>query len=297
MGPLGFYLLWRAKRDKIPIVATNHLMPENVLMSLPAFLKNSRYVHLFFWRLIVWFHNRFLEVTSPTPSAVELLTKHGLKRPVSAISNGIDTSLYTPKTTEKSANDPTIARFQIKNPYVIYLGRVNAEKRIDHLIDGFALLAKKHEDIDLVIAGTGNRSEQLKEQAEKHGLSSRIHFTGRVTDEEKIALLQNALLYAITSPAELQSIAALEAMACGLPIVAVDIAALHELCHDGENGYLVPSGDADALETALGTLVSSPSRLAEFGEASRKIVVSKHSHDSTFQQFMALYERTSTGKQ
>lgn len=296
MGLLGFYLLWRAKRDHIPIVATNHLMPENVLMSLPAFLKDNRVVHSIFWRSIVWFHNRFYEVTSPTPSAVELLKKYGLKRPARAISNGIDTSLYVPKAGNKDPQDPRIARFAIAHPYAIYLGRVNAEKRIDQLLDGFALFAKETSDAQLVIAGTGNRLEQLKTQAEKLGIASRVVFTGRVSDEEKIALLQNAQLYAITSPAELQSIATLEAMACGLPVIAVDIAALHELCQDGENGYLVPAGDASALSTALEKIMTDSKRSKQFGEASRAIAVNLHSHENTFEQFTALYERAISGE-
>jgi glycosyltransferase involved in cell wall biosynthesis len=291
LGPLGLVLLWRARRDHIPIVATNHLMPENVLMSLPSFLKDNKYVHMLFWRVIVGFHNRFDEVTSPTPSAVQLLKEHGLKRPVRAISNGIDTSLYVPKKTEKTVSDSRIARFSIKKSYIIYLGRVSAEKRIDQLIDGFALFAKNNDKADLVIAGKGSRLEQLKEYAREQGLTERVTFTGLVSDEEKIALLQNAELYAITSPAELQSIATLEAMACGLPVVAVDIAALHELCRDGTNGFLVPAGDAGALAEALEKIVSDSKRRKKFGEASRTIAVSKHSNKNTYQEYESLYKR------
>lgn len=296
MGPLGLSLLSRAKKDHISVVATNHLMPENVLLSLPGFLKDSRYVHSLFWRVIVRFHNRFNEVTSPTPSAVELLERYGLKRPVRAISNGMDTTLYTPKDGEKSPADARISRFAIKNPYIIYLGRVNAEKRLDHLLEGFASFAKNRTGVDLVIAGTGNRVDQLQKQAAELGIEGRVVFTGRVSDEEKIALLQNALLYAITSPAELQSIATMEAMACGLPVVAVDIAALHELCHDGENGYLVPAGDDKALAQAFEEITADPERMKAFGEISRSIVVANHSHKSTYDAFVELYQRASMVK-
>jgi hypothetical protein len=69
MALTGATLLKQAKKRHIPIVATNHLMPENVLMSLPRFVMNSETIRRRFWKTLVAFHDKFLAVSVPTESA------------------------------------------------------------------------------------------------------------------------------------------------------------------------------------------------------------------------------------
>ena len=285
MALAGAALLRVAKKYHIPIVATNHLMPENVLMSFPSVVMNSKFVAVRFWKTIVRFHNKFLAVSVPTESAAEPLRQYGLKRPLVAISNGVNVHYYHPATKKI---DPLLDRFDVPKNYFIYLGRVNAEKRIDMLIKSFALADVP--GLDLVIAGTGNRSAALEKLASDLGILDRVHFVGRVTDDEKVALYQHAEFYAITSPAELQSIAALEAAACGLPLLAVDIVALKELCHDGKNGYLVELDDNQGCANAIEKLHTDDTMRKKFGDYSRNLVVNFHSEEATLEQYLAFYE-------
>ena len=106
-----------------------------------------------------------------------------------------------------------------------------------------------------------------------------------------MALYQRALNYAITSPAELQSIASLEAMACGKPIVAVDAIALAELCHDGKNGFLIPFGDVHALADALLKISQNVTLRKKFGKCSRDLVCEKHSQESALRQYLDFYKK------
>ena len=286
MALTGATLLKLAKKRHIPIVATNHLMPENVLMSLPKFVMNSEAVRRRFWRELVRFHDKFLEVSVPTESAAVLLRDFHLKRPLYVISNGVNVHYFTPK---KKTNDPELERFDLPKHYFLYLGRVNAEKRIDMLIRSFA--RAKTPNLALVIAGTGNRSEALKKLASDLGISEKVHFVGRVSEEEKRALLQQAEFFAITSPAELQSIVTLEAAACGLPIIAVDIVALRELCHDKKNGFLVKLDDEAACATAIETLHKDDALRKKFGAYSRKLIVENHSEEATLHQYVEFYQK------
>jgi len=128
-------------------------------------------------------------------------------------------------------------------------------------------------------------------QVDDAGLSSYVTFTGRVSDEDKIALEHVGVLYAITSPAELQSIATLEAMACGKPIVAVDAGALAELCHDGENGYLFSLDDSDEMAEKLVKILEDEKLQELFSKESLKIA-QKHDLEFTLKEFEALYNRT-----
>lgn len=91
------------------------------------------------------------------------------------------------------------------------------------------------------------------------------------------------------SPVELQSIATLEAMASGLPVAAADAMALPELVKDGENGFLFPPGDPEALADRIATLLSAPECAARMGRASRTRAES-HRIDLTLTAFESLYQ-------
>lgn len=287
MAITGISLVKHAKKRNIPIVATNHLMPENVLMSLPKFFMSSDWVKRKLWKTIVKFHSQFLAVSTPTETAAKLLTDNGLTRPLAAISNGVDTDYFHPSN---SKNRDEIARFNLPANYFIYLGRVNAEKRLDMLLKSFALSSKDCPDLNLVIAGTGNRMEGLKHLAKSLDIESKTHFLGRVSEEEKLALYQHAEFFSITSPAELQSIVTLEAEACGLPVVAVDIVALRELCHDNKNSFLVSLDDVAACANAIIVLHNKKALRKKFGEYSRQLVVSHHSQANTLKRYVEFYE-------
>ncbi len=286
MALTGATLLKQAKKRHTPIVATNHLMPENVLMSLPGFVMNSETIRRRFWREIVKFHNKFLAVSVPTESAAVLLRQYHLKRPLAVISNGVNVHYFSPT---KKSDDPELERFNLPKHYFLYLGRVNAEKRIDMLIRSFA--RAKTPRLELVIAGTGNRLSALEKLASDLGISDKVHFIGRVTEEEKRALYRQAEFFAITSPAELQSIVTLEAAACGLPIIAVDIVALRELCHDKKNGFLVTLDDEAACARAIESLHKDEALRKKFGLYSRKLIVENHSEEATLEQYVDFYKK------
>ena len=289
----GASLLKVARQQGIPIVATNHLMPENVLLSLPGAVRNSAWLTNQFWRLLARWHNKFDAVTSPTPSATRLLQQHGLTKPLYDISNGVDTVRYAPPGGQ-APRPGLLDQAGVANDYAVYFGRVNKEKRLDMLVRGFAAIAGQT-TADLVIAGVGNAEETLAKLITELGLTKRVHLVGFVSDDDKVAIAQCARLFAITSPAELQSIVCLEAMACGLPIVAVDVAALSELCHDGQNGYLVRLDDVDGCGQAMLKLLCDPALRDQFGRYSRSFVAENHSFEATWRRFTRLYECATDG--
>ncbi len=289
MALTGLSLIRHARSRGIAAVATNHLMPENVLMSFPKFIMNSSWVQDFFWRTIVRFHNRFDAVSTPTESATQPVRDHGLKSPLEAISNGVDSEAFKP-ISGRNEYEGVLERFKLPESYFMYLGRVNAEKRIDMTINAFAKIAKKNPKLHLVIAGSGNRVKELEELSEEKGVKSRVHFLGLVSEDEKKALYQNAEFFIITSPAELQSIVLLEAMATGLPVIAVDVMALGELCRDGQNGYLLKLDDIEGCASAIENLHKDKDLRQRFGKKSREIILKDHAMNVTIEKYIKFYE-------
>src|SRR5205823_9207197 len=114
-------------------------------------------------------------------------------------------------------------------------------------------------------AGAEDQTERLQAQAAELGIAQRVRFTGRVSEQELLDWYAAADVFALPSSSEAQGIAALEAMASGLPVVASGVGGLLGTIHDRETGFLVPPGDVEALADRLRTLVEDSALAAKIG--------------------------------
>jgi glycosyltransferase involved in cell wall biosynthesis len=119
----------------------------------------------------------------------------------------------------------------------------------------------------LVIAGDGDLREELAARTAQLGLSEQIEFRGDINDVP--TLLRDADIYVQPSFQEGMPNSVLEAMAAGLPIVATHVSGNVDLVTDGDNGLLVPPGDAAALAAAIGRLLEDPALAQRMGQRSR----------------------------
>jgi glycosyltransferase involved in cell wall biosynthesis len=288
---LGFATIFWAKRLGIPVVSTNHFMAENATMNL-KWLNGGIGKPLFdfankvAWKEIIWALNKADYVTTPTPTALDIIVSRGLKPPSEAISNGIDLGEFKPGLDTSELVKQYGVRVDV--PVVLYVGRLDGEKRVDLIVRAFAEVLKK-QPAQLVLAGYGKWMDSLKKLAVELGVEKDVVFTGYLDEALKPGLYNACSVFVIASPAELQSIVTLEAMATAKPVIAVDIAALSELCHDGENGFLFPADDFMALSSKVETIISDPALAKKFGDESLNIVRSKHSTEITFEKYEAAY--------
>nr|WP_231917923.1 glycosyltransferase [Microbacterium pygmaeum] len=273
---LGRGLAREARKRGIPIIATNHVMAENILdfTTLPPAL-NQVFVNLA-WADAKRTFDMTQAVTTPTRKAADFLEStidiHG----VIPISCGIDATNYTPDLTPRAGNR------------VLFVGRLTTEKHIDVLLKAMQKLDASLE-ATLDIVGDGDQRRALEKLAHDLGLDSRVTFHGRTDESELRSLLTRASVFAIASIAELQSIATMEAMASGLPIVAANAVALPHLVQDGENGYLFEPGNVDELAARLtDVLTAAPDDRLRMQQASLK-GVEVHDINRTLDTFEALY--------
>jgi glycosyltransferase involved in cell wall biosynthesis len=227
-------------------------------------------------------------VTAPTVTALNLLYEHGLRAPARAISNGIDLARYQPGQQNEEARQ----RFQLPadRPIILSVNRLSHEKRIDVLIDA---VAKLHEQAHIMITSTGPAETGLRTQVDALNLQDRVTFSGFVSDDDLISLYRLADIFAIPSEADLQSLATMEAMAVGLPVVAANAYALPELVHHEENGFLFSPGSSDEMAQYLDILLRNSQIRKSMGARSLEIVAG---HDSTIilDQWETLYQRLIT---
>jgi hypothetical protein len=137
--------------------------------------------------------------------------------------------------------------------------------------------------------GDGGEREYLEKLAKELGIDHNVEFRGHITDQELPKAYERATLFAMPSIAELQSIATMEAMASGRPVVAADAMALPHLVHDGDNGYLFPPDDVKAFaDRLLKVLTASQEELDRLSENSLHLIQS-HDIATTVKIFEGLY--------
>ncbi|MGZ0712365.1 glycosyltransferase (plasmid) [Coraliomargarita sp. W4R53] len=273
---IGRGLSREAAKRGIPIVATNHVMPENVLdfTVLPAFL--NKYILKLAWEDAERTFKLTEAVTTPTRRAADFLEATIDIKGVVPISCGIKASDYSAELAPREANR------------LVFVGRLTTEKQIDVVLNAMTLLEPQF-DVSFDIVGQGDQRRNLELLVGELGLTDRVRFHGHTTDDELRGLLTNASVFVIASIAELQSIATMEAMASGLPIVAANAVALPHLVHDGENGYLFEPGNARDLAAKLTTvLTQAPDERVRMQQASLE-GVKVHDMKRTLDTFEALY--------
>ncbi|MCQ2571035.1 MAG: glycosyltransferase [Candidatus Saccharibacteria bacterium] len=288
-GPVALAVFRYAKKRDIPLVSTDHAYPDNLTqqLKLPHIAKKP--INSMMNKYFVSFLKRSEYATMPTEQAVADLIpqkRKPFKVPVEALSNGIDLSRFA----KGRANKEIYEEYGIpKNkPIVLYVGRVDPEKSLDVLMDAYIKAHEKVPDAHLVVVGDGTARPKLEAQIAKAGLSDQAHFLGRVVGDNLPQLYRTGTVFAITSKTETQSIVLMEAMASGLPCVAVDAGAIHELVKTNKNGYLCQADDSDEVAKSLVKILSDKDRQAKMSDESIKRAA-KHDISHTLTRMEEIY--------
>ena len=283
---IGRYALSLSRKRDIPVVATNHFMPDNVrpYVRAPKPLLNAATRAA--WKDL---RSRFQQadhITVPTQLASDLLTENGFDHPVEAVSCGIDLTRFDDPApaAEDAAGMP---------PTVLFVGRLSQEKRPQDIVRALARTDPAL-GLEARIVGAGDQETVLPALARELGVEDRVHVLGKIDDAQLDAEYRSATLFCMPSTAELQSIATLEALASGLPVVLADAVALPHLVRDGVNGHLFRPRDVDDLTRAFtSVLTATDAQRRDMGEASKELV-RVHDIRRTISRFEEIYRTVLT---
>jgi 1,2-diacylglycerol 3-alpha-glucosyltransferase len=269
----------------IPIVGTNHFMTEN----LTAFIHSEKWkrrISNLLWKKFSKVYNQLPIVTTPSEWAVSLIQPK-LHTRVISISSGVDIEAFNPSGSGKRVQE----KFMIPDkPILLFVGRLDPEKRIEETLEAVAL-ALKVVDFCFVIVGKGVRKTSLEHLVIQLGIQKHVIFTGFVTDIELAYIYKLSSCFIISSTAELLSLGTLQAMSAGLPVIAVQAGALGELVQSGENGYLYKMGDIQELTSRICVVLGKP-ELGQQMKAKSLQLVLKHNIIDTVKSFERLYLKT-----
>lgn len=228
---------------------------------------------------------RFAAFICLSPEVAAELNAHGVgAERLHMIPNGVDAQRYRPPADESERRrERAAAGLDPERPLVLYSGRFDPVKRIDKLIDAFA----RTEGATLALVGDGPLRDEIAALAGRDDLRGRVHVLGRVDDPAP--LYRCADLYVSASSTEGMSNSVLEAMASGVPVVALDASGMDQLVTT-ETGILLPGdADSDQLSAAIEALTADPARRELLGAAARRLVVDSYSLDATADGLTSLY--------
>jgi glycosyltransferase involved in cell wall biosynthesis len=222
-------------------------------------------------------------VLTPSAKAADYLAQLGITPPIRVVPNGIDLQIFHPFPSDYLQTRVGVPR---DAKVLLFVGRLNQEKRPILAYEIFHALSRLRSDVCLVMVGDGAMREELAQLAVRDGLQRRLFLTGLVNYADMHAVYNAADIWISTSKSEVHPMVALEAVACGLPAVAWCDRALEGIIEDGVNGFVVDTQDA---------FINGVQQLLENGEllhsmqcaATRKIQA--YSIETTAKQTLQVY--------
>ncbi len=226
----------------------------------------------------VW-HNAYA-VAANSEGLKKLAQQTDNQQAIEVIYNGIDTDLFKP-----TGSKDNIFR-------ILCVARLIERKGIKYLIEATAKLVKDYNNIKLVLAGEGNIKDELQEQAQILGIEKQVEFKGLIEKSGLPEIYNQAKVFVLPSLNEGMSNTILEAMACGLPIIATNTGGTQELVCD--NGFVVPMKDSNAIYSACAKLIDNEGLQENMGNISRQMA-QVLSWRKVAGEYISIYKRNRKG--
>lgn len=208
--------------------------------------------------------------------------------PVEVVPNFVDTAVYRPFEGPRLRTTALFGERAARVPVVGHVSNFRPLKRIDRVVEVFARVAATRDAL-LLLVGDGPERPAAERWVLERGLGDRVRFVG--AREEVAPWVRECAVFLLPSETESFGLAALEALASGVPVVAHATGGLPEVVRDGVTGFLVAPGDVEALAARLGALLDDPARRGAMGRAARADAVERFDREPLVDRWERLYAR------
>ena len=274
-----------AYTHEVPLVFTHHTMYEQYTHYVPG---DSQALKRFVIGLSTSYANLCDQVFAPSESIAGVIRQRGVTVPIAVIPTGVHTELFIRGDGagfRRAMNIPGQALV------IGHLGRLAPEKNLEFLAHAVAEFLKAHNQAHFLVAGVGPSREEMRQIFDRQGVSSRVHFIGVLQHRELADALHAMDVFVFTSKSETQGMVLTEAMAAGLPVIALDAPGVREVVEDGKNGRLLKSEDIALYVAALHWFFSLSEEQLRQLKQSAIDTSQKFSIERTADRALALYEK------
>ena len=196
------------------------------------------------------------------------------------IGNGVNTTMFSPGLSEEK-----------KKQQIVHLSNFRPVKQSFMVVEVFASLLSQYPDATLLMVGDGPEREQVERLCEKYGISSSVIFTGSIPPEQVVIALRASSFLLVTSRYESFSLSALESMACGIPVVSLDVGGIGSVVMHRKTGILVSEENAiENLTRACDSLLSNKKQIEAYGRAGRERAL-LFSDEILHERYLSLYTK------
>jgi 1,2-diacylglycerol 3-alpha-glucosyltransferase len=250
---LGDSALRYAADKNAPVVFTHHTLHEQYTHYVPF---DSPALKQFVAELCTQYANLCDAVIAPSESIARLIRSRGVEVPIEIIPTGIDLKAFASGRRDRFRSAHALP----PDAFVVgHLGRLAPEKNLAYLGQALVRFLKQSAAARFLVVGDGPSREGLRELFEREQLSERVILPGKMTGRNLCDAYAAMDVFTFTSFTETQGMVLVEAMAAGVPVIALDASGVREVVHDGENGFLLPAeADSDEFAGRIRTLEQDP---------------------------------------
>ncbi len=242
---LGMTAVRIARRRELPLVFTHHTLYEQYTHYVPG---DSPTMKRFAIELGTRYANLSDQVFAPSESIRALLLERGVDTPIAVVPTGVHLESF-------ASGDGAAVRRQLgiaAEAFVVgHLGRLAPEKNLEFLTRAVAEVVAGDARTHFLVIGTGPSEKTIRERFARAGLSTRLHILGLLQGRQLADALHAMDVFAFASLSETQGMVLTEAMAAGLPVVALDAPGAREVVDDGSNGRLLRAAAPAAFAAGL----------------------------------------------
>ena len=287
---MGDFALRLSRQHAIPLVFTYHTMFEQYVHFLPVQNEGTK---RFMVKYAAGYANLTDQVIAPSESVRDILLKRGVKTPMEVVPTGVDLERFL-KADGKAFRQRN--QIPIDAKVIGHAGRLAPEKNLEFLINCMVDALKKDPKVHALIVGLGPAEKMIKDIFKQAGLEKRLHLTGVLHYQHLVDAYFAMDVFAFTSLSETQGMVLVEAMAAGVPVVALDAPGARDIIKDYHNGRLLSQMDQKSFVDALiWALNRTPEELQTIKQVVR-MTVQKYPIDVSAKRMLEIYEKIRSRK-
>jgi len=259
---LGIVGMKWANQIGVPVVSTNHTLYTEYCHYLPFVPEFVTRIALIKW--MRYYYNRCQAIAVPSYPVEKVLRGYGVRTKIEVIKTGISLGAVADRVEVRRTFDIPEDAFLL-----LYVGRIAKEKNLDLLLNAFDIIKRNHSQTRLMLVGGGPYGQVSARKAQELGLRDSIHFLGMLDRSVAAKTYAAADVFVFPSITETQGLVICEALASGLPCVAVRAAGTPEVIEDGVDGILTEN-DPNDFAAAVSRLIVDHELRRRLSEAGRR---------------------------